>query len=151
LEAQRIEATFENFRFFVYVEVKLGLKPLDILQKLQTVFGSAAPIRASVYDWYKGFASGERESIHHLPHSGRPAALKTSGNISRVFNFLEMNPKTSVRCMAESLDIPKTTVHRILTDELLFRKVCSVWTPHQLTEANKAQRLLHTPTLRFLC
>jgi len=136
-----MEASQENFRFYVFVEAKRGVKPMDVLKQLQSVFGEAAPSQASVYRWHKDYSTGERQTVQDHPRSGRPMSLRTENNISRVFDFIRLEPKSSVRCIADSLQLGKDTVHRILTEELLFRKVCSVWIPHQLTEDNKAARV----------
>ena len=136
-----MEASQENFRFYVYVESQRAMKPKDVLRQLQFVFGEAAPSQASVYRWHKDYSTGERQSVQDHPRSGRPMSLRTEDSISRVFKFIRSEPKSSVRCIADSLQLGKDTVHRILTEELLFRKVCSVWIPHQLTEGDKAERV----------
>lgn len=79
--------------------------------------------------------------MHDLPHPGRPVEKRDVKTISRVFDYISENPKSSVRYIGESLQLSKTTVHRILVDELLFRKVCSVWVPHHLTIENKLKRV----------
>jgi [histone H3]-lysine36 N-dimethyltransferase SETMAR len=79
--------------------------------------------------------------VEYRPRSGRPRSLKSVDNISRIYDFIQEEPKSSVRCIADSLNLSKGTVHHILREELLFRKVCSVWVPHQLTDAHKAARI----------
>jgi hypothetical protein len=116
----------EHFRFYVCVEAKRGIKPKDVLAQLRIAFGDAAPSERFVYKWHKEFGSGKRQTVHHLPHSGRPPSKRTVSTVSRVFDFIESNPKSSVRCIADSLHLSKNTTHRILTEELFFRKVCSV-------------------------
>ena len=79
-----MDASSENFRFYVFVEVKRGQKPLPILQQLQTVFGNSAPSQASVYRWCKDFENGNRNSVQHLSNPGRPisqppVALSSNG------------------------------------------------------------------------
>ena len=132
-----MEPTHENLRFYVCVEAKRGVKPLDILHQLQSVLGNAAPSQRFVYKWHKEFSTGERQTVKDLPRCGRPVSLRTDSNISRVFDFVELHPKSSLRCIADSLQLDKNTVHRILIDDLLFRKVCSVWVPHHLTAATQ--------------
>jgi hypothetical protein len=138
---QRMEASAENFRFYIYVECKRGVPAKDILQHLRDVFDDAAPSQATVYRWCADFSSGRRISVEHLPIPGHPISARTDTNISKVFDFVEKNPKTSVQCIADSLQLSWTTVQRILTEELLFHKVCSVWVPHQLSEENRKQRV----------
>ena len=43
LSLQRMEASVENRRFYVFVEAKRGVAANDILQYLQDVLGNAAP------------------------------------------------------------------------------------------------------------
>lgn len=114
---------------------------MDVLAQLQSVFGERAPSQASIYRWHKEFTCGARDSVKDRPHPGRPLSLRTSENISSVYDFIQDQPKSSVRCIADSLNLSKDTVHRILTEELMFRKVCSTWVPHQLTVAHKAERI----------
>lgn len=137
-----MEPTHENFRFYVYVEAKRGVSATDVLHQLQSVFEEATPSRTSVFRWHAEFLSGRRQSVQDLPHPGRPISQTTASNISRVYDFLQTEPKSSVRCIANTLQLSKNCVHRILTEELLFRKVCSVWIPHQLTAEHKAERLV---------
>jgi len=66
---------------------------------------------------------------------------RTDANTSRVFDFFTEQPKSTVKYIADTLQLSDSTVHRILVDELLFRKVCSVWVPHTLTDDNRQQRV----------
>jgi hypothetical protein len=131
----------ENLRFYVYVESKRGQKPGDILHQLQFVFGDAAPGIAFVYKWMKEFRKNQRDSFDDLPRCGRPVSTRTNTNISRVFDFVSEEPKSSISLIADSLQLSKQTVRRILVDDLLLKKICSVWVPHKLSEDNKLQRV----------
>ncbi len=91
---QRMEAIAENFRFYIYVECKRGVPAMDIMHHLRDVFGNAAPSQATVYRWWADFSSGKRTSVEHLPIPGHPISSRTDANISKVFNFVEEQPKT---------------------------------------------------------
>lgn len=136
-----MDASKENLRFYIFVESMRGVSPKNIVEQLHTVFKDAAPCQSFVYKWHKEFTSGSRQSLHDLPHTGRPISQRTEENISRVFDFVETQPKTNLACIAESLSLSKETVRRILVEDLLFHKVCSVWIPHRLSDANKVQRI----------
>jgi hypothetical protein len=123
------------------VEAKRGVPAKDVLEHLRSVFSETAPSQASVYRWYKQYSSDERDTVHHLSHPGRPISQRSNDNISRVFDFVEAEPKTNLACISESLGLSKSTVRRILVEDLLFRKVCSVWSPHQPSENNKGERV----------
>ncbi len=145
-----MEYSEENFRFYVLAEVKRGVPAKAILQHLRDSFGNAAPSQTFVYKWHKTFSSGERLSIETLPRSGRPASLRTDANISKVFDFVEDNPKATLTVISGSLQLSRSSVHRILVDELFYRKVCSVWVPHTLTVTNKQQRINCCHSIRAL-
>jgi transposase len=136
-----MEPSHENLRFYVYVETKRGQKPSDIIQQLASVFGDAAPSKTFVYQWSKEFRENLRLSCEDLPRIGRPVSTRTDSNISRVFDLVTEEPKSSTSNIASVLNLSPSTVKRILTHDLLFRKVCSVWIPHDLSEANKVQRI----------
>jgi hypothetical protein len=136
-----MDATDENMRFYVCVEAKRGKTGDEILQQLHEVFGDNKPSRAFVYKWLKISREEQRESVDTLPRSGRPISQRTDSNISRVFDFIEMEPKSSLSVIADSLILSKESVRRILTEDLLFKKVCSVWIPHHLTQQNKDNRV----------
>ena len=136
-----MEASAENLRFYIFVEAKRGVAAKDILQHLQDVFGDAAPSSSFVYKWCNDFISGRRNSFKTMPWSGQPVSQQCQKNISNVFDFVEAEPKSSLRCIAEALDLSKDTVKRILVDDLLFLNVCSVWIPHKLSDENRQQRL----------
>jgi transposase len=136
-----MEAESENFRFYVFVEYKRGQTPQQILQQLRVVFGDSAPGHTFVYKWFNEFRSGNRDSVKHLHNPGRPVSQRTDANISRVYNLITEQPKSTLLYLSGELLLSKETVRRILVDDLLFSKVCSVWIPHSLTEENKAQRV----------
>lgn len=53
-----------------------------------------------------------------------------------------------VRLLADTLNIPKTVVHRIVTDELNMRKVCAKQVPKLLTNEQKANWVLIASELK---
>ena len=100
----------ENLRFYVFVEVKRGAPAKEVLEHLREALGEAAPSQSFVYKWYKDFFTGERESVQTLPSSGRPISQFTDGNISRVFEFMDAQPKSTLACIAGSLELSKASV-----------------------------------------
>ena len=100
--ARRMDATSQEFRFYVYVEAKRGVKPQDVLEQLRSVFGESSPSQAFVYKYHKEYTSGQRQSTQHLPHPGRPVSQRRVGDISRV--FLEKRKLLRVKQSPYSLD-----------------------------------------------
>jgi len=107
-----MEASRENFRFYVYCESKRGKSPKKILEHLLDIFGDNAPCQAFVYKWCNVYTSGLRDSIQDLPHPGRPITQKTDEKISKVFDFVEEHPKSTLTTIANSLNLSRQTVQR---------------------------------------
>ena len=145
-----MEFSDENFCFYILAETKRSIPAKDILQHLRDTFGNAAPSQTFVYKWHKTFSTDERPSIDTLPRSGRPFSICTVPNISKVFDFVEENPKSTLTVISGSLRLSRSSVHRILVNDLLFRKVCSVLVPHALTDTNKQQRINYCQSIRAL-
>ena len=74
--------------------------------------------------------------------SGRPSTARTEGNVEPVRRLLTEDRRTSLQVMADSLDIGKESVRRIVTGDLggkkVLREICS-------------SRLDHTAEKRTCC
>ena len=105
-----------HFRFYVFTQTKLGVPPLTILENLQNVFGDRAPSRTFVYKWQKEYNSNDSPtSFDDKDRPGRPVTVRSGDNVEKVKSIVEASPKASARGIGEELDLPKSTVHRILT------------------------------------
>ena len=80
--------------------------------------------------------------------SGRPTTSQTDENVTRVRDLLNSDRRMSVRLLADTVNIPKTVVHCIVTDELNMRKVCAKLVPKLLTDEQKAKRVLIASELK---
>ncbi|EGI68668.1 FLJ37770-like protein, partial [Acromyrmex echinatior] len=74
-------------------------------------------------------------------HTGRPKSTINENSIEVVRNFIKHEPKSSVRYMEMELNIPKSTIYRILTEHLGLQKVCARFVPHKLTDDQKMHRI----------
>ncbi|QQP49304.1 Transposase, partial [Caligus rogercresseyi] len=86
--------------------------------------------------WHTEFDKGVF-ALEKKTRPGRPRETRTEENVSRVKRLVEDNP----RQFAAEVSLPSTTVFRLLTEDLGLRYFLSVLVPHQLSEANKAQRV----------
>lgn len=128
-----MDANTSQFRFYVFTRQKLGTSSKDIYDELRAVWGDKAPSYPTVRRWTLEFSSGARTSFGDAPRSGRPSTSRTDEKISQVRVAIQEDSKLSTRDLSIQLGIDKTTVHTILTEELLLRHVCSVWVPHELS------------------
>jgi len=67
-------------------------------------------------------------------HWGRPSTSRTKNNVARVKAVLDRDRRLSVRLMEEEVGLPKTDVHRIITEDLHMRKICAKLVPKNLSD-----------------
>lgn len=136
-----MDYTAEHGRFYTFVETQNGTSATDIHQKLLLVYPDAACSYSTVKRWCREFKNGQRVSFSDADRSGRPRSSFTPDNKTAIKELVSNDPRLSCRSLSDSLGISKDTVLKILTEELKMRKLCSIWVPHALTEANKQQRV----------
>ncbi|PNF27325.1 hypothetical protein B7P43_G02769 [Cryptotermes secundus] len=102
---------------------KLNKSLTNTDQMIQEAYRVSAPSYSQVSKWLKLFKNG-REEVDDDPRSGWPSTSKSDKNVSRVHDLLNTDRRMSVRMIAETLSIPKTTVHDIVADNLPMWK-CS--------------------------
>ncbi|XP_023702553.1 protein GVQW3-like [Cryptotermes secundus] len=94
---------------------KLNKSIADTHQMIQRTYWDSALSYSQVSRWLKLFKNG-REEVEYDPRSGRPSTSKSAKNVSRVRDLLNTDLPMSVRMIAETLSIPKTTVHDSVTE-----------------------------------
>ncbi|GFS15975.1 histone-lysine N-methyltransferase SETMAR [Elysia marginata] len=72
---------------------------------------------------------------------GRSITATSENNVKRVDELIRQDTKLKLHEIANSLEISETSAHRIVFDELGYRKVSARWVPKQLTDNHKEQRL----------
>ena len=117
-----------------------GNNPTEIHSELTSVYGKDVMSKTGVYQWCSMFEAG-RSSIDRAPGSGRPQSSLTQNNIARVDHLIREDRRRSIKDLSNDLDLPNTTVRRILHDELGYRKVSARWVPKQLTDDHKVKRM----------
>ncbi|KAL4118897.1 hypothetical protein QTP88_011778 [Uroleucon formosanum] len=114
-----------------------GETPAAIHRQLCTSYGSTSMSIKNVRKWCREFSNG-RTNIHDEARSGRPSV---SDNLQeQVESELREDRRVTVRELEEKLQIPKSLLHRIISD-LGYRKCSARWVPKMLTEDHKRQRI----------
>lgn len=131
----------DNFKFYVFTRAKLGIKADNCFHELTQAHGKDAPSRATVFRWYSLFKNDDKADDDSGCASGRPRITRTVENIRAVEEMINNDCRLSVRDLEQYLDIPKSTVHEILTEDLSLRNVSSVWIPHNLSQQNRISRV----------
>jgi hypothetical protein len=83
--------------------------------------GNEAVNLSNVFRWYSRFRDG-RELVEEDERGGRPQSTRTEVNIAAVADLVKNDYRIASRMTAESLNIPKTVVLRILKEDFGKRK-----------------------------
>jgi len=111
---------------------KAGLSATETLVLVQKAYGNEAVNRSNVVRWYSRFRD-RRELVEDNERGGRPKSTRTEVNTAAVDDLVKNDRRIASRMIAESLNIPKTVVLRILKEDLRKRKLCARFVPHSLT------------------
>ncbi len=95
-----------------------------IMKELMTVYGTHVLKSTAVKKWAGCFWSG-RESVCNDAWAGQPATACNMRNIEKVNWEIEKDRQKIIRDVANSTDILRTSIHKILRQNLEMEKVCS--------------------------
>ncbi len=82
--------------------------------------------------WHKSYRDS-RDIVGLCSHGGTKKLVITEVNINTVATVIQENRHVSVRLLERQLNIPKSTIHRVLMEHLGVRRIASTWVPHFLT------------------
>jgi histone-lysine N-methyltransferase SETMAR len=139
----------ENTRFYTYTEWKRGKNNQEIFAALTEVWQDKAPAYSTVARWTADFKSGKRESFEDMVKCGRPVSASGDDPTASVREAIESDPRLSTRAIAELTGIPLRTVWRILSSNLLMRRIASYWVPQVLTEDQRMKRVQSSQAIRI--
>ena len=117
-----------------------SLSTTEILVLVQKAYGNEAVNRSKVFSWYYRFRDG-RELVEDDERGGRPKSTGTEVNIAAVADLVINERRIVSRMTAESLNVPKTLVLRILKEDLGKRKLCAGYVPRSLTPEQREDRV----------
>ena len=119
---------------------KAGLSATETLVLEQNAYGNEALNRSNVPRWYSRFQEG-RKLAEDDERGGSAKLTRTEINIAAVADMVKNYHRIALRMIAESLNIPKTVVLRILKKDLGKRKLCARFVPHPLTPEQREDRV----------
>ncbi|XP_023716560.1 protein GVQW3-like [Cryptotermes secundus] len=94
--------------------VKLGKSAVETFPMIKTAFGDDCLSERQACRWHKAFLE-DREEIGDEACAGRPSTSTTDKNVMCVRELLNSDRHLRVHLMAQTLNVPKSTVHE--TDE----------------------------------
>ncbi|UYV81483.1 hypothetical protein LAZ67_20001332 [Cordylochernes scorpioides] len=112
----------------------------DTFEMLNKTFPNNAPKRTTVFEWNSRFKAG-RISIEDDPSQGRPTFLRTDENVQKITDLIKENPRTTLLELEQDTGISKTTIGRIVTEDLRLKKTPAKFIPRFLTNEQKLCRL----------
>ncbi|CAK9809343.1 Histone-lysine N-methyltransferase SETMAR [Anthophora plagiata] len=124
-----------HFRHVMFHCFKKGSTPKNTAKEICDVYGDRSVTVQTVRNWFRRFRAGNF-NLKDEDRSGRPSTTDTD----LIKAYLDENPRSSVREIADALNIPRTTIHEHLT-KLGYVNRYEVWVPHQLTESNLLNRI----------
>ena len=96
---------------------KADLSATETLEFVQKAYGNEVLDRSNVFRWYSRFRDG-RELVEDDERCGRPKSNRTEVNIAVADDLFKNDRRVASRIIAESLNIPKAVVIRILEEDL---------------------------------
>ncbi|UYV76065.1 hypothetical protein LAZ67_13002368 [Cordylochernes scorpioides] len=118
--------------------VKLQISATETFEMLNKAFPNDAPKRTTVFEWHSRFKAG-RISIEDDPRQGRPKFQRTDENVQKITDLIKENPRTTL--LEQDTGISKTTIGRIVTEDLKLKKTPAKFIPRFLTNEQKLCRL----------
>ena len=95
-----------------------------------SIFGNEAPHQSTISRWYGQFKRG-RMSLSDDPRVGTPKMAVTQENVDTVRKLIKEDQHVIYREIEASLRISKTSIQKILHEELAVLKLVFRWIPLQ--------------------
>ncbi|GFW28691.1 histone-lysine N-methyltransferase SETMAR [Trichonephila clavipes] len=112
----------------------------EIHRQICDVYGPNAMSSSKVRKWMRAFKDG-RENVHDEPRFGRPSVI-TDDLVNAVDEKIREDRRFTNSTLAlEFPNVGRTTLHKVVSEKLKFRKLCACWVPRLLTEEHKLKRM----------
>ena len=112
-----------------------------IAQNLRRLLGNYAFTDRTLRQWASTIRDGRTDVKVNSGGDHRDAAVRQE-RIQRITRCFEESSQWSIRSLASYVDLPLSTVHGIVRDELRMVKKFAKWVPHELTSDQKDNRVL---------
>lgn len=142
-----MEYSTESCHFLIESLRRNGMSATEIHSILETAWPVEAPSLRRVQTIVKEFNDGERTRFGRTFGSGRRKSDDRVRATEQVEEILIEDCSRTVRDLAEMSDLPKSTVHRIITEDLNRKWTLTRWVPYPLTEERKTIRLVRIQDL----
>lgn len=116
-----------------------GISVNKTIEMLCNVYGDTAMKKTAVYDWYRRFQNGRKDTTDD-ERTGRPKSV-TSSNVTQIKALLDKDRRITIRELQDRVDCSYGTVFNIIHQDLNMRRLCARWIPKMLNSEQKEQRV----------
>lgn len=142
--------SIESQRSQIFALLSAGWSGARIAEHLQNLHGDNSLKKTAIYSWIERFKDGQA-TVSDLPRPGRPESSSNKKLRQQIETLLDSDARCTVRQIADILGSPKTTIHRVMSEEMGLSKISARWVPRLLTPDLKARRLdMATSNLRLV-
>ncbi len=121
--------------------VKWGFDPKRTINSLRAAFDNHTLSHTQIRYWFKRFMQDSNQGTADSKRPGRPKSKWTDEEILKVRQELESDRRSTVRQLAEGVDMSHTSVHTVIKKDLKMKKLAAKFVPRVLTEDQKKTRL----------
>ena len=129
--------TKRDFRAIIYFNFSRGLSKEDCFKEISEVFSNDCPSVRTVERWYLQFRRGVFD-LEDEPHTGRLSNVATPETVDAA---ITVNRRITFRQLEVLLHISKSTLQRIVSEQLSVKKVCALWVPYALSDEQRKNRV----------
>jgi hypothetical protein len=128
------EWTKEEVRSIILLLWAKRVSPVEIHHELVTVHAANVMTVQHVLKWCREFDSGQ-VNVMDGQRSGRPSTF--ANLVQDIDAAVQADRRVSIAQLEKRFNLSRGTIWNIVHERLSYRKVCSRWVPHQLTNEHK--------------
>ena len=106
---------------------------------MRMVYGIECHSRPTVYKWIERFEVGWN-TYEDTVRTGHLKSSDLRSNVQLIERILDEDRRSTVRELEERSGIPRSSIHRIIKDELEMTRVVARWVPKLLSDQQKRER-----------
>jgi hypothetical protein len=115
-------------------------KATEILTEMLPVYGQKCFTRSIIHHWCDKFSKG-RKSLVDEKRPGRQVVATNNDIANRIYAFIRSHRRVSISDIVLFSGISRGSVHKLVQDNLKFRKVSARWVPRQVKPEQQAIRM----------
>ncbi|XP_068233462.1 protein GVQW3-like [Palaemon carinicauda] len=115
-------------RYLIKFCYNLEDKQVQTIKKFQQAIGDEAMGITQIKEWYNRFKQGQT-SVESKPQLSQPSTRSNEEFIENVRRIMEVHRRITIRKITEEVGVSKGSVHAILMEDLVMRRVSAKLVP----------------------